>query len=275
MSALAGASGPLATALISLLIAVEELGVPLPMFPGDGLLLAGGVLLATNQVSPALFVPAVFLADVAGSFAGYGWCRRLGAQRLERLADRLHAAGALRRATDLLRRSGAAGVIIGRLLPGTRVYTNLVAGAVQMSPQRFSLGLVPASAIWVSIFVSIGYALGTQVSAYVHQAEVFALLLAVQTLLVVVIVVMLRRLRVPVAPRPQPVRRLLAAAVLDLGVIAAIAAALRFVVAPQGIGVTVAIVAGALLYGAIARLVGRQTLGEWVFGTSYARRRKQ
>lgn len=81
--------GPLAVAVICLLIFVEEAGVPLPMFPGDGLLLVAGIMMSAGQISPWLFLPLAFAACVSGALICYLWSRHVGQERLERLADRL------------------------------------------------------------------------------------------------------------------------------------------------------------------------------------------
>lgn len=269
---LTGLSGAFAIALIWLLVAVEEAGVPLPMFPGDGLLLTAGVLLATGRASPWVFMPVAFAADVAGSLAGYAWAKRLGARGLEGVAGRFHAAGHLSRASDRLRRSGPMGVVVGRLLPGTRVYTNLVAGAVGMPPLTFVAGLVPSSLVWLAIFTGLGYALGQRAAAYLHQAETLILLLAVQFVLVVGLLYGLRRIRPPQAVRTSSRARLLLAVGIDLVVVSVIAATLRLVILPRGIGVTLAVVVSAVLYVLSARVAAGSTAGERLLEVSYAGR---
>jgi membrane protein DedA with SNARE-associated domain len=270
MTQLAGLGGPIAIVLIWLLVAVEEAGLPLPMFPGDGLLLTAGVLLATGHTSPWVFLPAAVAADVAGSLAGYAWARRLGVGGLERLAARFHAAGHLRRAADRLRRSGPLAVAVGRLLPGTRVYTNLVAGAVGIPLPVFLAGLLPSSAIWLAVFTGLGYVLGQQAAAYVHQAEAFALSLVVQFALVAALLYGLRSIRPPQPAGPTSPARLALAAALDTTAAVVIAATLRLVVVPRGIGVTVALVMSAVLYALAARVVAGSTAGEWLLEVSYA-----
>ena len=161
---LTGLSGAFAIALIWLLVAVEEAGVPLPMFPGDGLLLAAEVLLATGRTSPWVFMPVAFAADVAGSLAGYAWAKRLGARGLE--GGRPFPCG---RPSDSRERSPQAKRANGRRdrpsVPGTRVYTHLVAGAVGMPPLTIVAGLVPSSLVWLAIFTGLGYALGQRAAA--------------------------------------------------------------------------------------------------------------
>ena len=271
MTQFAGLSGPIAIVLIWLLVAVEEAGVPLPMFPGDGLLLTAGVLAATGQVSPWVFLPSALVADLAGSLAGYAWARRLGPVVLQRLAARVHADGHLRRASDRLRRSGALGVLMGRLLPGTRVYTNLVAGATGMRLPEFLAGLVPSAVIWLAVFTGLGYLLGWRAAAYLHQAQTFALFLMLQAALVAGLLYGLLRIRPPRPAGPASESRLALAAALDLGAVVVIASTLRLVIVPGAIGVTVAIVLSAAAYTLTARPLARATAGEWLLEVSYAR----
>src|SRR5437016_1716516 len=112
-------AGPIAIATICFLVFIEEAGVPLPMFPGDGLMLAAGIMIGAGQISPWFFFPLAYASALGGAMTGYIWTRRLGREGLERLADRLHLRRQLDRAADRLRRTGTLGVVIGRLLPGT------------------------------------------------------------------------------------------------------------------------------------------------------------
>lgn len=164
------------------------------------------------------------------------------------------------------------GVVVGRLLPGTRVYTNLVAGAVGMPPLTFVAGLVPSSLVWLAIFTGLGYALGQRAAAYLHQAETLILLLAVQFILVVGLLYGLRRIRPPQAVRTSSRARLLLAVGIDLVVVSVIAATLRLVILPRGIGVTLAVVVSAVLYVLSARVAAGSTAGERLLEVSYAGR---
>jgi membrane protein DedA with SNARE-associated domain len=78
MSLLGAFHGALATAVLCLLLFTEETGVPLPLAPGDLVLIAAGILIASHRLSPCAFVPAAIVSPTLGGLVGYSWARLLG-----------------------------------------------------------------------------------------------------------------------------------------------------------------------------------------------------
>lgn len=265
--------GPLAIAVICLLIFIEEAGVPLPMFPGDGLLLVAGIMISAGQVSPWLFVPLAYAACVGGAVVGYLWSRHLGRERLERLAGRLHLEGHLRRASQRLRRTGAVGVLVGRILPGSRVYTNLVAGVTEIPLPVFLRGLLASAAIWLVTLTGLGVAVGVPAARYLHQAEALfgrAALVGVSLLGSLVVLRLVRAPDVNSARAGRPgVPRLLAAIGLDLAIVGVIAVATSTTLLTGAIGFAIAVSLTLLVYFAATRLALGSTPGERLGRVSY------
>src|SRR2546430_16623516 len=104
---------------------VEEVGVPLPFAPGDLVLAIGGIAVAGGRVNPILLVSAVAISVTLGAIIGRAVAELLGWDRLMRIAQPLHARGALERAAGLLQRGGLRTVFTARLIPGLRVYTKI------------------------------------------------------------------------------------------------------------------------------------------------------
>ena len=265
--------GPLAIGVICFLIFIEEGGVPLPMFPGDGLLLVAGIMISAGQGSPLLFVPLAYAACVGGALLGYLWSRRLGRDRLERVAVRLGVRRHFVRATERLRRTGAVGVLIGRILPGSRVYTNLVAGVTGMPPAAFLRGLLPSAAIWLGTWVGIGVAVGVPAAPYMHEAERFfgrAALIALSLLGALVVLRLVRAPDVSSADQGRPgVLRLGVAIGLDAAIVAAVAVATSSTLLTGAIGFAIAASVTLLVYVAATRLALGFTPGERLGRLSY------
>jgi membrane-associated protein len=271
--------GSIAVAAVWLLIFVEEAGVPLPMFPGDGLLLVAGIMIAAGQVSPWLFFPVAFASALGGAMTGYTWSRHVGRAGLDRLADRLRLRRHLDRASDRLQRTGAVGVMVGRLLPGTRVYTNLVAGASGMRPATFARGLAASSLVWLGVFTGLGILVGVPAMHYLSRIQAIGLTLVAQVGLLVLVGVCLRWLRPPVVggiARRSRAARMVAAAILDLllaGLIGVVFHWVRVPAATLGYMTLAHLVFGAtsavLVYIALTRLVFGTTAGERVARVSY------
>ncbi len=158
--ALLGLSGYPLIGVICGLVLVEELGIPMPMAPGDLLLVLTGVSIATGRVNPFMVVTAVYVSALLGAIVGRELCERIGSTALPRIARLLHAGDRVDDLAAKLRRGGSATVFVGRITPGLRVYTTQLSGLVAMPRRTFFIGLAPGIAVYDSIFISLGAWLG-------------------------------------------------------------------------------------------------------------------
>ena len=195
-----GLNGTTLVAVICALMFLEELGVPLPFAPGDLVLAIGGIAIAGGRVNPAMFVGAVGVSILIGAPLGREIFALLGWNRLMRVAEPLHARGALERVSGLLQRGGWRAVFTARLIPGLRVHTTQVAGVSRIPRPTFLAGLIPATAVYIGAFVGLGAAFGRPILALIHEAE-HQVLIAIALVVAVVIAFLLTR---------SPVRRTLA-----------------------------------------------------------------
>src|SRR5256714_3353958 len=166
-----GLDGTTLVVAITILMFVEEVGVPLPFAPGDLVLAVGGIAIAGGRVNPILLVGAVAISVTAGAIIGRAVAELLGWDRLMRIAQPLHARGALERAAGLLQRGGWRTVFTARLIPGLRVYTTQVAGVSRVPISTFVAGLLPANAVYIAAFVGLGAAFGRPILALIQLAE--------------------------------------------------------------------------------------------------------
>ena len=195
-----GLDGTTLVVAICILMFIEETGVPLPFAPGDLVLAIGGIAVAGGRVNPILLVSAVAISVTAGAIIGRAVAELLGWDRLMRIAQPLHARGALERAAGLLQRGGWRTVFTARLIPGLRVYTTQVAGVSRVPISTFVAGLLPANAVYIAAFVGLGAAFGRPILALIQLAE-HQFLLALLILVPLVLVFLLTR---------APARRMLA-----------------------------------------------------------------
>ncbi len=152
-----------AIAIICMLLFLEEAGLPLPVAPGEAVLLGAGLLISAGTEPGWVVIPLAYLSVLAGVATAYWWAHRIGPPRVHSLAHRLHMGGPYDRATSRLRAANSMQIAGSRLLPGLRVYTSLVAGAVGLDRRRFAIGVLPASALWVAVFIGLGYFVGARV----------------------------------------------------------------------------------------------------------------
>jgi membrane-associated protein len=281
MDLLQGLPGSAAVVLLCALLFAEEAGVPLPFLPGDMLLVVSGLLIATGTVNPLISVPLTFVAIVAGAIVGYSWARRMGARGLRSLAERLHAVKALDRVSERLRSAGAARIAISRLMPGLRIYTTLVAGAVGIRQRDFLLGAIPAAALWVGSFTLLGALVGVPAEQVLRNVDQLAVRGA--ALLLVGAGAYLAALHVPAAASRLAISRgsrswrLPAALAVDLGIVGSIAAGLGLVARlvfhtedPNGFFDSLAIFAVlALAYIFVSRRGVGATAGEAMLAVNY------
>ena len=145
-----------------LVIAAEEVGIPLPA-PGDVVIAVTGYL-TTTGATPFW---AAFLAVVAGATIGslglFTAGRTFGRGFILRFG---HYVGMseerLDRAERIFKRYGPWAVIVGRHVPGLRIYLSALAGMFHMRYRVFVPCVMISSSIWALIFLLLGRALGRQ-----------------------------------------------------------------------------------------------------------------
>ncbi len=254
-------------AIVLTLLFLEEAGLPLPVAPGEAVLIGAGLLIASGVVPIWLMAPLAYLAVVGGVVTGYAWAHRIGPERVHALATKFHAGGPYDRAAARLRSATPLQIAISRLLPGLRVYTSLVAGAVNVNFGRFMTGVLPASAMWVMTFMGLGLFVGAPVERLLGRFEAYGLR-ALVVAVVVFVWVMAARL-MPAAERPatdeppRRKRRVAGAFCLDLGAVICMTAALSIAagLAPVDVPERAALAAMVAVLGVTYLFVARQTVG--------------
>lgn len=272
-------------AIACTLLFVEEAGLPLPVAPGEAVLIGAGLLVAGGTAPVWLIAPLAYLAVICGVLTGYTWAHRIGPERVHALAARLHAAGPYDRAAARLRAATPLQIAVSRLLPGLRVYTSLVAGAVSLNLGRFMTGVLPASALWVITFMGLGIFAGAPVERLLGRFEAYGLRAAV--VLAVVVVWVLAARRVPAGETSTTDehgrgkwRLAVVALGVDLAAVGCVAGALSLVagLAPRDSEERAVVAAIFAILGIIYLVVARETvgftLGEALLDARYHPRRR-
>jgi membrane-associated protein len=269
------------------LVLVEEAGLPIPMAPGDVLLVGAGVLVSTGALDPWSFVPLACLASLGGAMAGYTWARAVGPRGLRALAERLRAGAHLERAAERLGSAGPLTIALCRLVPGLRINTTLVAGALEIRRRTFLLGVVPAILVWVLGFTALGAAAGAPIAHDLGRVEHLSLEGAV--LLGIGLAGYLAARHIPATPgdeMPPPTRlhglRLGLALVVDLAALTLMVSGLDTLVdaalSPRGMDaglpVSLQVAVAVAVYLALSRVLTRTTVGEALFRVTYRARRR-
>jgi membrane-associated protein len=266
-------------AIVCALLFLEEAGFPLPVAPGEAVLIGAGLLVASGAAPVWLMAPLAYLAVICGVLTGYAWAHWIGPKRVHALAARLHAGGPYDRAAARLRSASPLQVAASRLLPGLRVYTSLVAGAVGLNLGRLMTGVLPASALWVVTFMGLGLFVGAPVERLLGRFEAYGLRAAVVAAVVLLWVVAARWMpaakRTPAANPDRGRWRLAVAFALDLFAVSCVAGALSLFTNFAGsdsdeLAFLAAIFAIlGVLYLVVARQTVGYTLGEAVLDVRY------
>jgi membrane protein DedA with SNARE-associated domain len=133
--------------------------------PTSALMLAGGAFAASGDLVLGTLWAAAFLGAVLGDQTGFRLARR-GRAGLERAMQGPRRAALMARADDLIDRRGGAAVFLTRwLFSPLGPYVNFAAGAAGMAALRFTVAGVAGEAVWVSVYIGLGYGFSGQIAA--------------------------------------------------------------------------------------------------------------
>jgi membrane-associated protein len=152
---------------VCLVIILIECGLFFPFLPGDTLLFAVGLFVATrNDIVPgphATDLPLAILLLAAAAFAGnvlgYEIGRWIGPQLYER-SGRIIKKKYFDQTEVFFEKHGNKALVIGRFVPFVRTYITVVAGVTRMNRNRFFLWSAVGAVMWVVIVTLLGYFLG-------------------------------------------------------------------------------------------------------------------
>jgi membrane protein DedA with SNARE-associated domain len=141
-----------------LFIGIEEAGIPL-FFPGDVLVMAAGVRDRTFLNAVVVCLVAA-LATSVGSSILFSIVRRKGRPFLYRYGRYLHLnESRIERLARWFRKHGAMAIVIGRVVPGMRTPTTVMAGLFDVPYRTFAPATTLAGVIWALMYFYLGVAL--------------------------------------------------------------------------------------------------------------------
>ncbi len=139
-----------------ILVLVEEAGIPIPI-PGDTLVMIAGL-----QPRQSLFydVGVIAIASAAvfiGSSTLYAAMRRGGRPFLQRYGKYLHLhPDRLDRIERWFLKRGRVAIVLGRLIPGLRIPTTVIAGLSGLSYREYAQTCAIAAVIWSAVYFYLG-----------------------------------------------------------------------------------------------------------------------
>ena len=149
---------------VFLLIFLENV---FPPIPSEVILpLAGVAAAGPNNSYWAMLVGAV-AGSVVGAWLLYGIGRLLGPERLRRIFIRLPL-------VHVMDRHGHKAIFFGRFVPGVRSLISIPAGLYAMPIWTFTLLTAAGSAIWNTVFLTIGYYMGSNWTVIEPYTNIFS-----------------------------------------------------------------------------------------------------
>lgn len=130
-----------------------------PLFPGETVVVTGGTLAATGNLSLLGVILAGAIGAVIGDSSAY-WLGRAGGVPIRRFFSRLAGHDRVLAAERMVARRGPALVFVGRFLPGIRLAINLSCGAGQMAYKRFIIFDSLGALLWSTQAAALGYIFG-------------------------------------------------------------------------------------------------------------------
>jgi membrane-associated protein len=146
-----------------LLIIFAECGLLIGFFlPGDTLLFACGLLIATNKINTPLGVALVGLpiAATIGNIAGYWIGYTVGPRVFDRPNSRIFRPEFVERSTAFFAKYGPLSIILARFVPVVRTVATVLAGVGRMPFVRYLSYSVIGAILWTDGVTLLGYWLG-------------------------------------------------------------------------------------------------------------------
>ncbi len=151
--------GAWAYAILFLVVFAETGFVITPFLPGDSLLFAAGALAATGVLNPIFLGGLLFIAAVLGDTINYSAGSYFGTRVFKKDA-RIFKLEYLHKTEGFFEKYGGKTIVLARFVPIVRTYAPFVAGASSMKYSRFVFYNLLGGALWVGLFVTMGYLFG-------------------------------------------------------------------------------------------------------------------
>jgi len=172
--------------LVFLIVFCETGLVVTPFLPGDSMLFALGAFAAQqDSLDIRILAAGLFAAAVLGDNMNYAVGRFLGKKLLEKPRTRFFKPEYYQKAHAFYEKWGGKAVVMARFVPIVRTFSPFVAGVAHMSYRKFLAYDLGGGALWIGLFLGIGYALGN-VEWVKHHFEIIVPVIIVVSVLPIV-----------------------------------------------------------------------------------------
>jgi membrane protein DedA with SNARE-associated domain len=157
---------------VGIAIALESV---FPPIPSEIILPLAGFTAARGRLSIAEAIIWATIGSVVGAWLLYGVSRLIGLERINWIADKIPGTGSkdVEKADRWFVKYGTWSVLFGRIIPIVRSLISIPAGLNKMNFLRFTGWTILGSALWNSLLIGLGYALGGQWCSILGVLSVF------------------------------------------------------------------------------------------------------
>jgi membrane-associated protein len=148
-------------------------------FPGDTLLLAAGVFIATGKLSFVTVLPVIALAAIIGDNVGYHIGKRYGRHLFRKPDGKVFRQEYVQRAERFYEKYGSRAMLLAHFVPIVRTFAPAVAGVARMNYKQFVLFDAIGDIAWTIIVTSVGYWFGSRI----HNLDHYILLAVVAAMI--------------------------------------------------------------------------------------------
>src|SRR5579884_4244954 len=166
------------------LVFLEDFGVPVP---GETVLIVSAVYAGTGRLNIWLVALIAFAAAVLGDNVGFAIGHFGGRPLAERYGKYIFLTPQrLDKTTSFFDRHGGKVIVIARFVEGLRQANGIIAGITGMHWTRFLPFNMLGAALWVGVWVSIGYFSGDHIDTIYNTATRYQAYFAIAVGLVIV-----------------------------------------------------------------------------------------
>jgi membrane protein DedA with SNARE-associated domain len=184
------------------LVLVEDFGVPVP---GETILILAAVYAGAGRLSIALVALLGFCGALLGDNLGFALGHFGGRPLAERYGRYVFLTPErLDKATGFFDRHGGKVIVIARFVEGLRQANGIIAGTSGMHWKRFLIYNAIGAALWVIVWIGVGYLSGSHIDTIYADATRYDVYLAVVFGLFVVAFITRRVVRARRSPRGKP-----------------------------------------------------------------------
>jgi membrane protein DedA with SNARE-associated domain len=166
------------------LVFLEDFGIPVP---GETVLIIAAVYAGTGRLNIWLVALIGFLAAILGDNVGFGIGHFGGRPLAERYGKYIFLTPErLDKTAEFFNRHGGKVIVIARFVEGLRQANGIIAGITGMHWTKFLPFNMLGAALWVGVWVSIGYFSGSNINSIYHAATKYELYFGVAVVLTIV-----------------------------------------------------------------------------------------